>query len=78
MDVRFREAADAGWSYLKGRLDAGERLDKTLFMEALKRSAPALRKQGVEQVRDDPRGGFLDGVMMYGHHKEFDDGEEPS
>lgn len=31
----------------------------------------------VQIERGDPRGGFLNGVMMYGHHPEFDD-YEPS
>lgn len=31
----------------------------------------------LQAFKDDPRGGFEEGVMMYGHHPEFDDREVP-
>lgn len=54
---------DGGW---------GELRDLLAVVEALAGEHGATLDDLIAALRADPRGGFADGVMMYGHHPEFD------
>lgn len=69
--LRLKLAEEVG-EYL---VDGGEQelADIMAVVEALAGHAHGLPLSGLlDTVRDDPRGGFLAGVMMYGRHAEFD------
>lgn len=54
---------DGGW---------GELRDLLAVVEGLAYEWGRSLEELIEALRADPRGGFLEGVVMYGHHPEFD------
>lgn len=54
---------DGGW---------GELRDVLAVIEGLAHAHGATLADLLKALADDPRGGFKDGVMMYGYHQEFD------
>jgi predicted house-cleaning noncanonical NTP pyrophosphatase (MazG superfamily) len=73
--LRLKLAEEVGEYLVDGGF--GELRDVLAVVEALAAEHGSTLATLVQALRADPRGGFAEGVMMYGHHPEFDDQEAP-
>ncbi len=68
--LRLKLAEEVGEFLVDGGYD--ELRDVLAVVEGLAVAVGSSLNELVAALRDDPRGGFVYGVMMYGHHREFD------
>lgn len=72
--LRLKLAEEVGEYLVDGGF--GELRDVLAVVAALAQEHGSDLAGLAQALADDPRGGFTDGVMMYGHHPEFDGGRE--
>lgn len=69
--LRLKLAEEVGEYLVDGGV--GELRDVLAVIEGLCQQVHGIALENLlDFLRADPRGGFRDGVMMYGHHAEFD------
>jgi predicted house-cleaning noncanonical NTP pyrophosphatase (MazG superfamily) len=68
--LRLKLAEETGEYLVDGGL--GELRDVLAVIEGLAHQHGTTLDGLIDLLRQDSRGGFLKGVMMYGHHPEFD------